>query len=74
MTPIILPYYLYRRMVGQSVNVELEGIWKEALAAYFEVQSPYLPGEPEKNHGNISQYSRCSSRRATALIKLLGFS
>jgi hypothetical protein len=31
---------------------ELEGMWKEAVVAYFEALSQHLPGWPEENDEN----------------------
>jgi hypothetical protein len=33
----------------RSVNDELEGIWKEAVVASFELQSPHMPFGTEEN-------------------------
>jgi hypothetical protein len=31
------------------MNNDLEGIWKEAVTAYFKVSYLHLPGGPEEN-------------------------
>jgi hypothetical protein len=39
--------------MGQSMNDELERMWKEAVVNKLEVKSPYLSGEKEEDTKNL---------------------
>jgi hypothetical protein len=44
------------------VDNELEGIWKEAIVAYFNAKSRKLPEATKKTEGNLSRNTRYASR------------
>jgi hypothetical protein len=40
----------YCRIIGWSVNGELEGTWKKEVVGCFEILNLYLPGSDEEKH------------------------
>ena len=44
-----------RLRVGWLLKNEMEGIWKEATGAKFDMLNRYLPAETEENHGKSSR-------------------
>jgi hypothetical protein len=43
--------------LDDSVNDELECIWKEAILDYFKLHSYWLPGGTEKSPKKLSQFN-----------------